>query len=150
MRVGACDDPRVTDRDGVAFVLGGGGVLGAAEVGMLRALADAGILPDLVVGTSIGAINGAVVAASAASACPRTPCSSRAWTKRRTPTLVLSVDARSWCPASSRDLRFEWTLEPLHDGNATRISVHVDVPDNEAHHRCRDLPRWPLGDPADV
>jgi NTE family protein len=63
MRVGACDDPRVTDRDGVAFVLGGGGVLGAAEVGMLRALADAGILPDLVVGTSIGAINGAVVAA---------------------------------------------------------------------------------------
>jgi NTE family protein len=53
----------VTDGDQVAFVLGGGGVLGAAEVGMLRALADAGITPDLVVGTSIGAINGAVVAA---------------------------------------------------------------------------------------
>src|SRR5262245_1439825 len=45
-----------------AFVLGGGGVLGASEVGMLRALADAGIRPDLVVGTSIGAINGVFVA----------------------------------------------------------------------------------------
>ena len=47
----------------VAFVLGGGGHLGAAEVGMLRALIERGILPDLVVGTSIGAINGAAVAA---------------------------------------------------------------------------------------
>jgi NTE family protein len=46
-----------------AFVLGGGGVLGANEVGMLRALAEAGIRPDLVVGTSVGAINGAFVAA---------------------------------------------------------------------------------------
>lgn len=47
----------------VAFVLGGGGVLGAGEVGMLRALLEAGITPDLVVGTSVGALNGAFVAA---------------------------------------------------------------------------------------
>jgi NTE family protein len=47
----------------VAFVLGGGGVLGAVQVGMLRALLDRGIRPDLVVGTSIGAINGAIIAA---------------------------------------------------------------------------------------
>ncbi len=46
----------------VAFVLGGGGHLGAHEVGMLRALLERGIAPDLVVGTSIGAINGAAVA----------------------------------------------------------------------------------------
>lgn len=46
-----------------AFVLGGGGVLGACEVGMLRALLEAGIEPDLVLGTSVGAINGAVFAA---------------------------------------------------------------------------------------
>ncbi|HWL65431.1 MAG TPA: patatin-like phospholipase family protein [Actinomycetota bacterium] len=48
----------------VAFVLGGGGRLGAAEVGMLRALFEAGITPELIVGTSIGAMNGAAVAAS--------------------------------------------------------------------------------------
>ncbi|HEY7430095.1 MAG TPA: patatin-like phospholipase family protein [Streptosporangiaceae bacterium] len=46
-----------------AFVLGGGGLLGAYEVGMLAALSEAGIRPDLVVGTSVGAINGAFVAA---------------------------------------------------------------------------------------
>jgi NTE family protein len=49
---------------GIAFVLGGGGHLGAHEVGMLRALLEAGIAPDVVVGTSVGAINGAVVAAA--------------------------------------------------------------------------------------
>lgn len=46
----------------VAFVLGGGGVLGASEVGMLQALLEAGVVPDLIVGTSVGAINGALVA----------------------------------------------------------------------------------------
>lgn len=46
-----------------AFVLGGGGVLGSTQVGMLRALAEHGIRPDLVLGTSIGAVNGAFVAA---------------------------------------------------------------------------------------
>jgi len=54
-----------------AFVLGGGGVLGAHEVGMLRALADAGIAPDVIVGTSIGALNGAFVAAGPAGAAAR-------------------------------------------------------------------------------
>lgn len=46
-----------------AFVLGGGGRWGAVELGMLKALVDAGIEPDLVLGTSIGAFNGAVFAA---------------------------------------------------------------------------------------
>ena len=45
-----------------AFVLGGGGQLGAHEAGMLRALLERGIVPDLVVGTSVGAINGAAIA----------------------------------------------------------------------------------------
>src|ERR1700719_5409098 len=60
----------------VAFVLGGGGLLGAHEVGMLRALAEAGVRPDLVVGTSIGAINGAFVAADPLGAAGRL---SRMW-----------------------------------------------------------------------
>jgi NTE family protein len=47
----------------VAFVLGGGGILGAHEVGMLRALAECGVRPDVILGTSIGAINGAFFAA---------------------------------------------------------------------------------------
>src|SRR3954447_1183969 len=51
----------------VAFVLGGGGVLGAAEVGMARALAEAGIRPDVVLGTSIGALNGCFLAGDPSS-----------------------------------------------------------------------------------
>jgi NTE family protein len=48
----------------VAFVLGGGGILGAHEVGMLRALAESSIEPDIILGTSVGAINGALFAAN--------------------------------------------------------------------------------------
>jgi NTE family protein len=46
-----------------AFVLGGGGVLGASQVGMLRALVEAGVQPDHVLGTSVGAVNGALFSA---------------------------------------------------------------------------------------
>jgi NTE family protein len=46
----------------LAFVLGGGGARGAMQVGALRALFEAGIKPDILVGTSIGAINAAVLA----------------------------------------------------------------------------------------
>lgn len=46
----------------VAFVLSGGATLGALQVGMLQALARTSLVVDLVVGTSVGALNGAVVA----------------------------------------------------------------------------------------
>lgn len=45
-----------------AFVLSGAGSLGAVQVGMLQALADRHIEPDLLVGTSAGALNAAFVA----------------------------------------------------------------------------------------
>ncbi|MGD9620757.1 MAG: patatin-like phospholipase family protein [Mycolicibacterium sp.] len=45
-----------------AFVLSGGASLGSIQVGMLLALAEAGITPDLIVGTSVGAVNGGWVA----------------------------------------------------------------------------------------
>jgi NTE family protein len=45
-----------------AFVLGGGGSRGALQVGAMRALLEAGITPDLLVGTSIGAVNAAGLA----------------------------------------------------------------------------------------
>jgi NTE family protein len=48
----------------LAWVLGGGGLRGAAEVGMAKALAAHGIQPDLIVGTSVGSINGAVLASA--------------------------------------------------------------------------------------
>jgi NTE family protein len=50
------------DDSKVAVVLSGGGNRGAAQVGMLRALVEAGIRPDVVVGTSVGSLNGAALA----------------------------------------------------------------------------------------
>jgi NTE family protein len=50
-----------------AFVLAGGGSLGAVQVGMLKALTAKGIVPDLVVGASVGAINGAYFATAPSS-----------------------------------------------------------------------------------
>ncbi len=46
----------------VAYVLAGGASFGAVEVGQLRALARTDIKPDMVLGTSVGSLNGAVVA----------------------------------------------------------------------------------------
>lgn len=45
-----------------AFVLSGGANLGAVQVGMLQALEEHGVVPDLIVGASVGALNGAFIA----------------------------------------------------------------------------------------
>ena len=45
-----------------AFVLSGGGNLGAAQVGALASLVDRGIKPDMIVGCSVGALNAALLA----------------------------------------------------------------------------------------
>lgn len=44
------------------LVLQGGGALGAYQVGVYQAMHEAGLEPDWVIGTSIGAINGAIIA----------------------------------------------------------------------------------------
>ncbi len=54
---------RLPGRSKTAFILSGGGSLGAVQVGMLRALFEAGIWPDLILGCSVGSINGAGYAA---------------------------------------------------------------------------------------
>ncbi len=55
----------------VAFVLGGGGSWGAVQLGMLRALAETDLTPDLIVGTSVGSLNGVIVAADPQAAVGR-------------------------------------------------------------------------------
>lgn len=47
-----------------AFVLSGGANQGIGQVGMLRALLERGILPDVLIGTSVGALNAAAIATS--------------------------------------------------------------------------------------
>jgi NTE family protein len=55
----------------VGYVLGGGGSLGAVQVGMLQALSERDVPPDIVAGTSVGSLNGAVLAMDPKSAANR-------------------------------------------------------------------------------
>ena len=50
-----------------AFVLSGGASLGAIQVGMLEALCERAVKPDLILGTSVGALNGAFIASHPAT-----------------------------------------------------------------------------------
>jgi NTE family protein len=54
--------PAAGDGLHTAFVLSGGASLGALQVGMLQALYERGVVPDLLVATSVGALNAAFVA----------------------------------------------------------------------------------------
>jgi predicted acylesterase/phospholipase RssA len=54
----------------VAVVVGAGGVLGAAHVGIGYALEHRGFVPDMIIGTSVGALNGAIAAAHPDRAAP--------------------------------------------------------------------------------
>ncbi|MFD3312469.1 patatin-like phospholipase family protein [Streptomyces sp. NPDC058694] len=54
----------------VAVVVGAGGVLGAAHVGVGAALEQRGFVPDMIIGTSVGALNGAIAAAHPDTAAP--------------------------------------------------------------------------------
>ena len=62
----------------IGYVLGGGGSLGAVQVGMLQALSERDLGPDLVAGTSVGSINGAVLASDPVGAANRL---SHAWAR---------------------------------------------------------------------
>ncbi len=68
MRDGSRGRAEPDRRRTVAFVFQGGGSLSAPQVGMLRALAEAGITPDFVIGTSAGALNAVAYASDPTAA----------------------------------------------------------------------------------
>jgi NTE family protein len=84
------------DRQGLAvttaFVFSGGGSLGAVQVGMLRALAEQRIRPDLLVGTSAGALNAAFTAACGAEE-GGVAALARIWARLRSRS-IFTVDPR--------------------------------------------------------
>ncbi len=68
VRHSSCPPPATHDDPTIALVLGGGGLRGFAHVGVLRALDEAGIQADIVVGTSVGAVVGAAYASGLSAA----------------------------------------------------------------------------------
>jgi NTE family protein len=86
-----------------AFVLSGGASLGALQVGMLEALYERGVAPDLLVATSVGAVNAAFVASR-----PQSPQTARelgrVWRDlRREEVFPVSISALVGCVYGRRD-----------------------------------------------
>lgn len=138
---------------GDAIVFSGGGSLGAAQAGALRALFEAGIRPDLVVGCSVGALNAAFIAVEPTPA--RVAELQRVW---------LALRYRDVFPDGRFDVarRFVGRTDHLQSPHAlldliarcvpvddladTRVPCHVATTDLLAGEACW----WDAGDPARV
>lgn len=116
-----------------AFVLGGGGMLGANEVGMLRALFEAGHRPDLVVGTSVGALNGAVVAADPTMRSVERL--TQIWTELSSDS-VFAGSGLAWLRLASRTRTYLHDIEPLRRMLDEEIGPSVQIQDLPVPFQC--------------
>jgi len=135
-----------------AFVLTGGGALGATQAGMLQALFNHGIEPELLVGTSVGALNAAFIArvphkagadalegvwrqASRNLIFPIRPRTLMLGITGRRNHLIEAVGLRKWIESSLDYTRFDEALVPVHvvatdleSGNPVVLSTGDIVP----------------------
>jgi NTE family protein len=141
----------VQGRPAEVFVLSGGGSLGAAQVGAMRALLEAGIVPDAVVGCSVGALNAAFLAVDPTLArlaeledVWRGLCREDVFGKGRALLHAVRRDDHLYEPHALRALVRSWV--PLRDLADTAIPCHVVTTDLE-----RGLPVWwTSGNPVEV
>lgn len=100
-------------RPGLAFVLAGGGSLGAIQIGMLEALLEAGAHPHLVVGASVGTVNGSLLAAQ--------PDAEGVARLRTIWTRVRRRDVFPWSPWGSVLSFLSWRNHLIDPGGLRRI-----------------------------
>ena len=103
-----------------AYVLTGGDSLGAVQVGMMTALHDCGITPDLVVGTSVGAVSAAYLAGPGATG-RRLAELAVLWKGMRRRD-VFVADPRRWLRAARGAAPSMFSSEPLRRLLATHLS----------------------------
>ena len=136
-----------------AVVLSGGGSLGAAQIGALRALLEAGIRPDLFVGCSVGALNAAAMAMDPTLA--RLDELERIWrslssrdvfggSRRTVATHLFRRDAHLYEPDALRALVRR--AVPIRDLSETAVPCHVVTTDLRDGRSCW----WSEGDPVSV
>jgi NTE family protein len=151
LRRHARDDDAGRPRD--AVVLSGGGSLGAAQVGALKALMEGGVKPDLFVGCSVGALNAAYLAADPTLS--RVEDLERVWrrldrkdvfggNRRLMATHVLRRDDHLYEPDALRQLVRTWV--PLRDLGETAVPCHVVTTDLRTGAPCW----WSEGEPVSV
>jgi NTE family protein len=145
--------PNAGGRPREAVVLSGGGSLGAAQIGALRALLEAGIKPDVFVGCSVGALNAAALAID--------PTLSRLdeidaiWrsldrkdvfggNRRMLATHLVRGDAHLYEPDALRTLVRR--AVPIRDLGDTSVPCHVVTTDLQSGRPCW----WTTGDPVVV
>jgi NTE family protein len=138
---------------GDVFVCSGGGNLGAAQVGMLRALVDGGVIPSALVGCSVGALNAAFVAVDPSAERMQTleeiwrsigPGDVFAGSRRSMATHLLRRDPHLYEPDGLRGLIERFV--PLEDLSDTAVPLHVVTTDLEAGVSTW----WTAGTPAEV
>src|SRR4051794_12063422 len=120
-----------------AFVLSGGGSLGAVQVGMLQALAARGVKPDLLVGASVGALNAAFIGGHGFDDASLDDLAT-VWSRVRRqdvfplsparPLLALAGARPSLCSTTPLEQLVARTL-PMQRLEDARIRVHVVVTD---------------------
>ena len=139
-----------------AVVLSGGGSLGAVQVGALRALLEAGVKPDLLVGCSVGALNAAFLAVDPSLEQVRRL--EAVWRRlgtrdvfgpaRRMAAQALQVAVRGqdhlYDSSALRALIREWI--PIDDLSHTAVPCHVVTTDLMSGRTCW----WSSGDPVQV
>src|SRR5438270_5121633 len=136
-----------------AFVLSGGGSLGAIQVGALQALLAAGVRPDLLIGCSVGALNATFVAIDPSLA--RMAELEALWlglsrsdvfsaSKRSIAGHVVRRDTHLYEPDGLRDLVDR--LVPAADLSELAVPVHVVTTDLISGQPVW----WTRGDPRDV
>jgi NTE family protein len=148
---------RVEPRYREAVVLSGGGSLGAVQVGALRALFEAGVRPDLLVGCSVGALNAAFLAVD--PTLERVGELERVWRlldrtavfgkgRRVLAAQVLQMAVRRedhlYESHALRELVRRWV--PLDDLAHTAVPCHVVTTDLLSGQPCW----WSEGDPVQV
>lgn len=143
---------RADGRPREAVVLSGGGALGAAQVGALRALFEAGVVPDLLVGCSVGALNAAFLALDPTPA--RVDALTEVWSRlerkhvfggrSRMAGHLVRRDDHLYEPDALRDLVRRWV--PVADLAETAVPCHVVTTDLMDGRPCW----WSTGDPVPV
>jgi NTE family protein len=122
-------------RTEAAFVLAGGGSLGAVQAGMLLELIAAGVQPDLIVGVSAGALNGAFLASDPSNSTVERIA--ELW-RRVSTREALGLGWRSLlglvglreCLADASGIRRILERElPCRDFGATRVPLHIVAAD---------------------
>jgi NTE family protein len=142
---------RAQGRPREAFVLSGGGSLGAAQVGAMRALLEAGIRPDLMVGCSVGALNAAFLAVdptparlSELESVWRSLAREDVFGRGRALLHAVRRHDHLYEPEALQALVRSWV--PLRDLADTAVPCHVVTTDLE-----RGQPAWwSAGDPVQV